>query len=98
MARPDAATVVAEFNTDAALAKLALRIGRERIACGDLGTSRLPAEKRKPIAQDLQQVVDQFDDMTGFVNLNHRGDEILRMALIRFENFSNVFFFVISDD
>jgi hypothetical protein len=63
MARPDADLVVAEFNNDAALAKIALRLGRERIACGDLGTSQLPAEKRKPIAQDLQKVVDKFKEL-----------------------------------
>ncbi len=60
MVRTDAATVVAEFGTDAALAKIALRLGRERIACGDVGTAQLPAEKRKAVAKDLQQVVEQF--------------------------------------
>jgi len=55
--------VVAEFDTDAALAKIALRLGRERIACGDVGTLQLPAEKRKAIAQDLQKVVDKFKEL-----------------------------------
>ncbi len=63
MARPDAATVVAEFDTDGELAKIALRLGRERIACGDVGTLQLPAEKRKAIAQDLQKVVDKFKEL-----------------------------------
>ena len=63
MARPDAATMVAEFNTDAALAKIALRLGRERITCGDVGTSQLPAAKRHAIAKDLQPVVDKFKDL-----------------------------------
>ncbi len=60
MVRPDAATVVAEFNNDAALAKIALRLGRERITCGDVGTLQLPSDKKKAIAQDLQKTVEEF--------------------------------------
>lgn len=63
MARADAATVVAEFGTDAALAKIALRLGRDRIASGDVGTSQLPAAKRKAVAQSLQEAVGQFKEL-----------------------------------
>ncbi len=63
MARPDASTVLAEFGTDAALAKIALTIGRERISCGNVGTSDLPEAGRKAIAEDLEKVVAQFRDL-----------------------------------
>jgi hypothetical protein len=63
MTRADAATVVAEFNTDASLAKIALRLGRERITCGDVGTLQVPTETRKALAKDLQKVVDDFNGL-----------------------------------
>ncbi|MBU4459108.1 MAG: hypothetical protein KJ579_00965, partial [Verrucomicrobia bacterium] len=60
MDRDDAALILAEFETDAALARIALRLGRERILNGDVGTEQLPVATRRAIADELETTRTQF--------------------------------------
>ena len=63
MARDDAATILGEFETDAQLARIALHLGRDRIACGDVGTLQLPKAKRLAAASDLEAAITRFKEL-----------------------------------
>lgn len=63
MARGDAGAILAEFETDAALAKVALRLGRERLVSGDAGISQVPVAAKAEIAGELERIMEHFREL-----------------------------------
>lgn len=60
---PDAALILAEFRTNAALAKFACRLGIARIQAGRVGTSALPAAARAPLAAELEAILPAYREL-----------------------------------
>lgn len=60
---PDAALILAEFRTNAALAKFACRLGIARIRAGRVGTSALPAAARAPLAAELEAILPAYREL-----------------------------------
>jgi hypothetical protein len=60
MARKDAALILNEFETDAELARIGLRLGRERVVNGDVGMTEIPAATRARIAADLKKTMERY--------------------------------------
>lgn len=60
MGRDDAALILDEYETNVALARIGLRLGRERIINGDVGIAELPAAIRAAIAAELDQTMARY--------------------------------------
>jgi hypothetical protein len=63
MTRSDAATVLAEFETNADLARFALELGKARIQSGDVGTAQLPKDKRSAAAAQLEKIITRYREL-----------------------------------
>lgn len=60
MQRPDAELIKAEFRMNAALAKLACRLGAARIRAGGVPTSALPTDQRAAFAAELEALLPEY--------------------------------------
>ena len=81
MERSDAALILSEYETGAALAKVALRLGRERLLCGNVGTAQLPVATRTEIGEAMKKIMADFRKL--WLVRNRPGgleDSVARMA------------------
>jgi hypothetical protein len=60
MVRPDAGLIVREFQLTAAFMRFACHLGLARLEAGGVGTSEIPAEKRQPLATELEPLIPEF--------------------------------------
>ncbi|HOE66009.1 MAG TPA: family 20 glycosylhydrolase [Candidatus Hydrogenedentes bacterium] len=82
MGRPDAALIVREYRQQIAVMKFACRLGQARVDAGGIATSKLPANVRRALAEELAPLIPEHRQL--WLARNRCGG--LRESADRFEN------------
>jgi hexosaminidase len=67
----DAELIKAEYRMNAAMAKIACRLGIARVQAGGVPTSKLPKEVRAPLADDFEALIPEYRQL--FLQRNRSG-------------------------